>query len=104
MFLINFNKFCFAKKTKLSTVHRFCTHFHRNTLVFAKKKKKKMENSNSKKMLKRKNLFFLDLIRLKKKFISNVSTPDNSWSTKFDKTTRIGNKSIFDQLKSNMEV
>ena len=58
MFLINFNKFCFAKKTKLSTVHRFCTHFHRNTLVFANKKKKKNGKLKFKKNVETEKLIF----------------------------------------------
>ena len=56
MFLIHFNNFCIAKKSKLSTVRRFSTHFHRNTVVFKnnqkKKKKISLENSNLKKLLK----------------------------------------------------
>ena len=34
MFLIQLNNFSIAKKSKLSTVQRFFTHFHKNTVVF----------------------------------------------------------------------
>ena len=66
MFLIHFNNFCIAKKSKLSTVRGFCTHFHRDTVLF--------ENNQNiyiyigklkfKKIAERKNLFFPDLIKL----------------------------------------
>ena len=55
MFLIQFNNFCIAKKSKLSTVPRFCTHFYRNTVV--------LEN---------------------KLLVFNISTTDNHWSKKLD--------------------
>ena len=55
MFVIHFKNSCVAKKSKLSTVRKFCTHFHRNTVVFGNNQKKILENSNLKKFLKGKN-------------------------------------------------
>ena len=76
MFLIQFNNFCIAKKSKLPTVPRFCTHYYRNTVV-----------------LENKLLVFLI-------FLQPIIIGQKNWT----QTTRIGNKSTFNQLKSNMEV
>ena len=64
MFLIHFNNFCIAKKSKLSTVRRFCTHFHRSTVVFENNQKKYIGKLKFKKIVERKNLLFTDLIKV----------------------------------------
>ena len=62
MFLIHFNNFCIAKRAN-STVRRFCAHFHKNTVVF-EKNQKNIGKLKFKKIVERKNLFFIDLIKL----------------------------------------
>ena len=63
MFLIQLDNFSIAKKSKLSTVQRFFTHFHKNTVVF-KNSQENIENSYFKNIDERKNLFFTELIKL----------------------------------------